>query len=181
MDFSDPISPDEILIRRVPPNRENSESFRRDENGIERPTSGCMQPRKNKITQEVEVSLSCSRLKYTSPLQLLDQLRHQDTPIDPKGWGVCVFRASDVTAIEDGSDGRLSVRHEPTSFDLGHSGIYGNNGQPCPRTKGAAQRLSRIARMLSEGEVTRLQAGDNVDLSCGSITASEDDESPMSS
>lgn len=135
-----------------------------------------MQTRKNKITQEVETSLSCSRLKYTSPQQLLDQLRHQDTPIDPKGWGVCVFRASDVAAIEDGLNGRLSVRHEPTSLDPGHSGIYGNNGQPCPRTKGAAHRLSRIARMLSEGEVTRLRAGDNVDLSRVSITASKDEE-----
>ncbi len=149
------INADEILLRRVrPPLDERCKAL---SDGSRRPNSDVMACRSD------EVALSCSRLRLTSPRQLLDQLRQMSDPIDPKGWGVCWFRFSDVVQIADGEDGHLEVWIEPTQIDLGHCGIYASNGRPCPNTRSARRKLALIARLLSDEQIKLLQAGDTIE------------------
>jgi hypothetical protein len=163
---ADPLDINEILLRRVPPDRPGFQTTSTTSDGSKRPSSGTMKPRRNDVTQEVEVALSCSRLKLTSPAQLLQQLLQLPDPIDPAGWSVCWFRVADVLRIADGANGFLEVHAEPRTeppADAGHCGIYGHGQQPCPSTDSAARKLAKIARILSAEQVASLQAGDSID------------------
>jgi hypothetical protein len=155
-----PIDPDEILLRRVPPSSPSNRTVVQTEDGVERPASNTMRPRDD------EHALSCSRLLLTSPGGLLRQLAEFKRPIDPAGWRVCWFRVRDIEAIQDGDNGHLVVTTDPRTdppADLGHCGIYGSAGGPCPRSKGAAKRLAEAARLLTSEQVASLKAGDSID------------------
>ena len=162
MEVNSTIGPDDIVIRRVPPSRPDFVTHDFDECGIERPTSSATRPRQNRATKEYERALSCSWLKMTSPAELLANLRRLKDPIDPTGWRICCFRVGDIEELGDGSGGFLKVRHEPElapPVDLGHCGIYGSDGRPCPHSKGTMSRLAKIGRMLTEEEVVNTKAG----------------------
>jgi hypothetical protein len=151
------VASDEILLRRVPPSTQDFVTVRAD-GGIERPTSVTLRTRRNTSEQ----SLSCTRLKMTSPSELLGQLALGGSPMDASGWRVCCFLASDLLQLDDDGDGKLTVVHEPRIIppvDLGHCGIYGSAGRPYPQAKGVSARLARIARMLTEEEVANTKAG----------------------
>ena len=162
MDSGPPLDPDEILLRRIPaPLDRNSKLL---EDGSRRPNSNCMAPREDSKTRRIEEALSCSRLRYTSPKSLLDQLQMLPTPIDPTGWSVCWFRVSDLVKIEDGDRGLLEVHPDPTELDPGHCGIHGPDGSPCPRTRATSRHLAKIARILTPEQVANIQPGDHLEL-----------------
>lgn len=165
MESVPPLADDEILLRRVPPSTPQFTTIQRTSDGSERPTSSSMTPRKDSDTQEVEVALSCTRLRLTSPRRLLDQLSEEDPPIDPTGWSVCWFRVADVIRIQDGENGNLEVHPEPREecpIDLGHCGIYGASRKPCPSSKSTTRKLAKIARVLTPDQVTLIRAGDSI-------------------
>lgn len=134
------IEDSEVLLRRVPP---SSDAFRticeRADNGF-RATSVVMSTGKD------EQDLSCSRLRLTSPRQLLDHLREDG--IEPEGWHVCYFLASDVRALG------MEIDFTPTTRDPGHCSITGPGGLAYPNSK--AQKLARRTRILTADEVDSL-------------------------
>ncbi|MFV0445063.1 MAG: hypothetical protein ACK5Q5_15925 [Planctomycetaceae bacterium] len=77
-----PLDPDEILLRRIPPSRPENKTVDVDADGTERAARNVMSPRKSRKTGEFEQGLSCSRLRLTSPRELLAALGDRD----PSGW-----------------------------------------------------------------------------------------------
>ncbi len=122
----------ELILHRIPsPLSENTKPI---EGGGSRPISQRMQ-----LLKPEDSGLSCSRLKQTSPRQLLNQLYAMAK--DPAGWGVCVLKVSSVRALG------LDVVHKPEGADPGHCEIQGTFSRKTPR------KLAKISRMLTEDEV----------------------------
>lgn len=165
MESVPPIEEDEILLRRVPPSTPTMRLVELRSDGTERVASVVMTPRKDRLTGACEEALSCSRLRLISPMQLLENLRDGNPPIDPTGWRVCYFRVADIRRIGDGPQGFLDVRADPRTsppIDLGHCGIYGSNGQPCPKGKSTVRRMAEVTQLFSEDQVSRIQAGGKI-------------------
>ena len=151
-----PLELDEVLLRRVPPSRPECRTIEIRPDGSERVTSVVMSPRSH------EEALSCSRLRFTTPLDLLANLRQMSPPIDPTGWKVCCLFVSDIQQIEDGPHGRLEVLADPRlepPVDLGHCGIYGAQRTACPRNKLTKKRLADAARILTPTQMETLHSG----------------------
>jgi hypothetical protein len=99
-----------------------------------------------------EEGLSCTRLKITSPRDLLGQL-HLDG-IDPQGWMVCRILVADVEKLG------LTVRASPTDRDPGHCEIRGTPQQSY--TSGVSSKLAKGTRILTDDEVETLVAGGEI-------------------
>ena len=137
------IASDEIILRRIPPDSISASTQARPEGGL-RATSFRLKPAPD------EEGISCSRLKQTAPTQLLELLKNQN--ISPSGWLVCRIRVSDVRKLG------LDVVHVPTDEDPGHCEIRSTSNQPL--NDRVCSKLAKTTRILTEEEVTRLQAGD---------------------
>jgi len=131
------IEDDEVLLRRIQPSSSGVETICERSDGGRRATSAAMSTRKG------EDDLSCSRLKFTSPHQLLDDLRSDG--IEPSGWHVCKFRVSDVKELD------LEIAFTPNDRDPGHCSITAENGLAFPNNK--AQKLAKRTRILGQDEV----------------------------
>lgn len=127
----------EILLRRIPPTSPQFQTIVERGDGELRATSAVM------ATRQGEDHLSCSRLLLTTPRRLLDDLRNDG--IDPQGWNVCCFTASDVRAVG------LEIRCTPTDRDHGHCSITGAGGLAYPNNK--AQKLARRTRVLVDEQI----------------------------
>ena len=166
MESVPPIEEDEILLRRVPPSTPTMRLVELRSDGTERVASVIMTPRKDRLTGACEEALSCSRLRLISPMQLLENLKVGKPPIDPTGWRICYFRVADIRKVEDGPRGCLEVRADPRTappIDLGHCGIYGADGQPCPSGKSTTRRMAEVTKLLTLEQVSRIQAGGRID------------------
>ena len=141
MEIEDILS-DEIILHRIPP--PESENTKPAERGRNRPISQRLQT----LSKDAR-GLSCSRLKQTSPRNLLGQLVSHGK--DPEGWSVCFLRVGDVRDLG------LDVIHVPRENDPGHCEIRGQFVRKTPK------RLSEIARMLTSEELGSIVAGDTVD------------------
>ena len=151
-----PLEPDELLLRRILPRKSWKKRERVDPSGPVRVQE--MRPRlRGGGSTEREHGLSCSRLRLTSPLKLLRDVKH--LPRSDLFW-VCAFRLRDVLLIPDPEGGTLRVQVEQTFQDSGHVVIVGSNGRPCPDTDITRNRLADVARLLTEEEVRTLDAGD---------------------
>ena len=131
---------DDILIRRVPPSSDSFATVAPTGTGRLRAASQMMSVRDN------EDALSCSLLRLTSPIQLLENLRSQQ--IDPTGWQVCAFLVHDVHSLE------FEVEFSPiTGSDIGHCGIRNplQGGPKFPNAK--AKRLAKLTIILNEEEI----------------------------
>ena len=136
-----PILGDEILLRRIPPSSAGNVTI------SERPDGGCRATSWAMKTKPSEDALSCSRLKLTSPNQLLDMLLSQGK--DSSEWHVCEFKVSDVLELG------LEIAFTPTEIDPGHCSITAQNGSPYPNgTK--AQKLAKRTRILTQEEIDNL-------------------------
>ena len=131
---------DDILIRRVPPSSDSFATVAPTGTGRLRAASQMMSVRDN------EDALSCSLLRLTSPIQLLENLRSQH--IDPTGWQVCAFLVHDVHSLE------FEVEFSPiTGSDIGHCGIR-TPLQGGPKFQNAkAKRLAKLTIILNEEEI----------------------------
>lgn len=142
MPSPDEIDPNELIIRRVLPSDENTRRIEFVE-GQERLTSPTMQPRAN------EDYLSFSRVKLTSPVELINLARahlSEDRLTGVSVWGLTV---AEVMQIEDGSDGHLCVLPQPTPEDPGHCGVFSEGGKPYPPNKKKVNKnLARAARKI---------------------------------
>lgn len=136
----DHIEDDEVLLRRIPPSTDFCQSTVPRADGGLRATSARMS------TLKGEDDLSCSRLQITSPRRLLDDLWNDG--IDPAGWHVCRFLASDVRDLG------LEITFTPTDRDPGHCSITAKDGLAYPNNK--AQKLARRTRILTEAEIATL-------------------------
>ena len=137
------ISDDDVLLRRLPPNRDGFVSMTPREGGGHRATSAFMSVRSG------ERGGSCSQLAITSPQDLLEQLRNQGK--DPSDWHVCRIFVRDVRALG------LQVVPAPTDIDPGHCEIRPADGLKF--AKRTPQKLARKTRILTPAEVQTLQAG----------------------
>lgn len=91
-----------------------------------------------------EGDLSCSLLRITTPLELLEYLKQQQ--IDSNGWHICAFRVRDV------QDLGFQVYHTATEGDAGHCSISNPVGGPrFPESK--AKKLAKKALVLNEDEI----------------------------
>lgn len=93
-----------------------------------------------------EDALSCSLLRLTSPVQLLEHLRSQQ--IDPIGWQVCAFLVGDVQSLE------FEVEFSPIAGgDIGHCGIRNplQGGPKFPNAK--AKELAKRTVILNDEEI----------------------------
>lgn len=144
MASEEPIGDDEVILRRIPPSRLGMDSTKPLPNG-RRATSLHL------ATKPGEVGLSCSRLRQTSPRELLAELVGAD--IDPTGWMVCRIWVRDVRQL------KLEVIHKPTARDNGHCEILGASGMLAfPNNQNS--RLAKETRILTDDEVATLNAGD---------------------
>ena len=134
------IEDDEVLLRRIPPSTESFRTVHERGDGGFRAVTPTMSTRKD------EDHLSCSRLRFTSPRHLLDDLSIDN--IDPTGWHVCRFLVSDV------KDLGLEIAFTPTGRDPGHCSISAQDGLAYPNNK--AQKLARRTRILTDEEVASL-------------------------
>ena len=148
-----PLEPDEVLLHRLPPRKKG----RRTEFG--QPVKAReLRPRPDKERPgERQHGLSCSRLRLTSPGDLLRAVA--DFP-DGDSWTVCAFRLRDVRGVPDPDGGSLRVEVQPTDDDPGHVVIVGSDGRPCPDKQQARDDLAAVARVLSDDELRTLRVGD---------------------
>ena len=137
------ISSDEIILRRIPP--PESENTQPRKEGGRRPNSQRLQ-----LLKPDDPGLSCTRLKQTSPRQLLDQLLDQGK--DPDGWMVCRLYVADVRELG------LDVVHRPESGDPGHCHIHGTDKTLFGRK--TSRHLAKKARILRKDEI---ESGEVVD------------------
>ena len=131
---------DDILIWRVPPSSDSFATVAPTGTGRLRAASTMMSVRDN------EDALSCSLLRLTSPIQLLEHLRTQQ--IDPTGWQVCAFLVRDVQSIE------FEVKFSPIAGgDIGHCVIRNplQGGPKFPNAK--AKKLAKLTIILNEEEI----------------------------
>lgn len=106
-DPSEPISPDEFILKRVPSSRPGGVKSILDRPGIGlTATSFAIGPRPN------EKFPSWSREKITTPIELLEIARNQGQEID--GWHVVAVEAVEIFELG------LNVVPEPTPEDPGH-------------------------------------------------------------
>ncbi len=143
------IDGDEIILRSIPPSAAGQDSITQCDDGSFRPASFRM------CTKPSESGLSCTRLRQTSPQELLDQLILDGN--STVGWMVCWMRASDIRQIG------LEVIYKPTNRDIGHREIRGENptGGICDFPSKRNGKLAKIARILSDDVVANLRAGDD--------------------
>lgn len=130
----------EVLLRRIPLSTNKMASTCPRSDGIFRAISARMS------TRPEEDHLSCSRLRFTSPRHLLDDLWNDG--IEPEGWYVCRFLVSDVRELG------LNIAFTPTDRDPGHCSITGEDGLAYPNNK--AQKLAKRTRILTEDEIANL-------------------------
>ena len=136
----------EVILRRIPPSTIDLDSTK-----SRHPEPGYRATSPRLSTKPGEQGLSCSRLRQTSPQELLNQLSQDE--IDPEGWLVCRIRVQDVLALG------LEVIHVPIDGrDSGHCEIRGKNGLDFPNAK--SSKLARKSRILTAEEVSSLHAGD---------------------
>jgi hypothetical protein len=129
---------DDILIRRIPPNRESFVTIVMTHSGRYRAASSMLS------VDADEDDLSCSLLRITTPLELLEYLEQQQ--IDSNGWHICAFRVRDV------QDLGFQVCHTPAERDAGHCSISNPMGGPrFPESK--AKKLAKKALVLNEDEI----------------------------
>lgn len=131
------LNDDEILLRRVPPTSRQFQTIDKTGDGRFRAVSAVMS------TREVEDSLSCSRLRLTSPQSLLNDLYNDGK--DPYGWHICRFTVSDVLEVG------LQIQFTPTERDPGHCSITNDEGLAYPKSK--AKKLARRTRILTDDEI----------------------------
>lgn len=131
------IQDDEIILHRIPPNSERGTY--RQERGSGRVTATSFAFK----LREGEEGISCTRIGQTSPQQLLDLLPDE---LDPTGWGVCQIKVSEIRKLG------LEVVHCPTDDDPGHCEIRPTPEKPL--NSGAASKLAKRTRMLSEKEIS---------------------------
>lgn len=148
MDAAELIGDDEVILRRVPPSTPDVVSTKAcPPTGRLRATSIRMS------TFPGEEGLSCTRLRQTSPQELLADLRND--LVDPTGWYVCRMFVSEVRSLG------LEVIHKPTDRDPGHCEILGKSQSTTlafPNNK--SQSLAKRTRILTASEVVTLKAGD---------------------
>ena len=146
-----PLEPGEVLLRRLLRGKGGRV-------GLGKPVKGReMRPRRK--PENWERGLSCSRLRFTSPADLLEAV---PPSVDASRCTVCAFRSDRVLAVpdRDGPPGTfLRIEADPTEDDFGHVVIVGGDGRPCPDSQETRDELAALARVLSEGEVATLRAG----------------------
>ena len=130
----------EVLLRRIPPTTERFASTCSRDDETLRATSPMMK------TRPEEDHLSCSRIRFTSPRHLLDDLRNDGH--EPEGWHVCRFLVSDVRELG------LGIAFTPTVRDPGHCSITREDGMAYPNNK--AQKLAKRTRILTDEEMETL-------------------------
>ena len=139
---NDRIGDDEVLLRRIQPSTDEVQTMTKCADSTLRATTPAMSPRRG------EAELSCSLRRVTSPRKLLSELNHQG--IDPTGWHVCSFLASDVRAAG------LEVKQTPTDRDPGHCSIFDINGDGAGYPKKNARKLARETHVLTDEEIDTL-------------------------
>lgn len=147
MEASERIADDEVILRRIPPSTLGMASTKELPNGDHRATSVRLS------TKPDEQGLSCTRLKLTSPQQLLAQLEHDGIAQD--GWFVCRMTVSDVRSLA------LEVIPFPTERDPGHCEIRSLDSLAYPNTRNS--KLAKKTRILTADEVATIRAGDALD------------------
>lgn len=136
----EPIDDNEKLLRRIPPSSEGFHTI------VERKDEGSRATTPSMKTRKDEDHLSCSRLRFTSPHHLLEDLRNDNKY--PEGWNICQFLVSDLKEIG------LEIMFSPTDRDSGHCSITGEGGLSYPNNK--AQKLARRTRILTSKEIVDL-------------------------
>ena len=149
MEVPQQIDDDEVIIRRIPPSTAGGASTKELHDGRHRATSFRMSTK-----HPDETGLSCSRMKLTSPRELLDQL--QIHGIDPVGWTVCRLLVRDVRELG------LDVVFCRTDDDPGHCEIRGKDGLDFPNK--SSSRLAKKSLILTEEQIKTLKAGDSEKL-----------------
>ena len=140
--MDDAVSPDEIILRRIPPTKDGGPQFKqRLPDGSWRATSFSLMPRSG------EQYLSWTRLAITSPRELLELLRNQG--IAPEGWDVCRLLVADARALG------FSLSPDPTVEDQGHTLMEG-----AFEIRNRVSQLAKRTRILSPMELETLKAGD---------------------
>ena len=148
-----PLDEGEVLLHRIPP---RGKSGKKKRAAFGSPVKAReLRPRLNR-----DHGLSCSRLRLTSPADLLRAVSdHEDADL----WTVCALRVADVLSVVDPEDpdgGRLRVVVKPEPHDPGHVEIVGPGDRPCPYELVPREALAGLARILSDEEVQNLRAGD---------------------
>ena len=146
-----PLEPGEVLLRRLLPRGKRRAEYGKPVKGRE------MRPRRK--PENWERGLSCSRLRLTSPADLIARL---PPSIDASRCAVCALRSERVLAVADrsGPSGSfLRIEVDPTDDDPGHVVIVVGDGRPCPDSQETRDELAALARVLSEEEVAGLRAG----------------------
>ena len=135
------IDDDEVILRRIPPSDTIESTMLREGGGL-RATSARLS------TRDDEEGLSCTRLRQTSPADLLSQLRLHG--MSPETWMVCRLHVQEVRSLG------LNVVHKPTDWDPGHCEVVNPNGKV---TSKLSSKLAKRSRILTDEEVARLLAG----------------------
>ena len=129
------ISDDEIILRRIPP---DPRCVVGNEAGSVRASSFALRPKPD------EKGPSFTRLKFTSPKELLNQLALQQIP--SADWRVCKILVSDVRALG------LEVVYSPTDIDAGHCEIRPGKQK---FTDAIWSKLAKKSRVLSVEEIEK--------------------------
>ena len=130
------VSGDEFVIRRIPPGKPDFDTTKDSENG-KRATSATLGLRDN------ESGLSCSRLKLTTPIALLEQAGKtiQD------GWMISVWKVSQLPEELE----VVVTPSDPPELDPGHCEIRAKQGKKYDQK--AASKLARKSRILTPEEM----------------------------
>ena len=138
------IRSDEFIIRRIPPSKPQIQLdfIKPIDDRRYRATSIALALRQG------ETGLSCSRLRITSPKQLLAQ----DGVTITDGWTVAIWRVDELpTGLQV-----VATPSKPAELDLGHCEI-----RPIDRyTKALQSKLAGASVILSAEEIDSMNAGE---------------------